>query len=86
MHSAGSGSSSDNVSVTASKASANWERKSAYLLSELTKFQLYVDSLKVASKLRAEKRDQRELNRMMRQADEGMSQVKITDDETGQDL
>lgn len=59
-----------NTSVLASKALANWERKSAYLLSELTKFQVYVESLKHASHLRAERRDQRELSRMIRQADE----------------
>ncbi|MCO5549584.1 hypothetical protein L7F22_003056 [Adiantum nelumboides] len=66
---------STQASVLANKALANWEKRSAYLLSELTKFQLYVDSLKGANQLRSDKRSERELNRMMQQADEGLRKV-----------
>lgn len=59
-----------------SKALANWERKSNSLLQELVKYQCYVESLKNAVRLRAEKRDMREVDSMMRRADEEMARVR----------
>lgn len=57
------------------KALVNWERKSAYLLGELTKFQVYVDSLQAAAHLRAEMRGKREVEKMIRDADDELAKV-----------
>lgn len=57
------------------KALANWERKSAYLLGELTKFQVYVDSLQTAARLRAEMRGKREVEKMIQDADDELAKV-----------
>ncbi len=45
------------------KALANWEKKSNHLLQELVKYQCYIESLKNAARLRAEKRGQKMLER-----------------------
>ncbi|KAE8258228.1 hypothetical protein A4X13_0g1831 [Tilletia indica] len=52
------------------KALANWERKSNHLLQELVKYQCYVESLKNAMRLRAEKHDLKEVDKMLATADE----------------
>ncbi|CAD6950836.1 unnamed protein product [Tilletia controversa] len=52
------------------KALANWERKSNHLVQELVKYECYVESLKHAMGLRAEKTDLKEVDKMLRTADE----------------
>jgi len=56
-----------------SKALTNWERKSNHLLQELVKYQCYVESLKNAMRLRAEKHDLKEVDKMLASADEELS-------------
>ncbi|PWN42158.1 hypothetical protein IE81DRAFT_290723 [Ceraceosorus guamensis] len=51
------------------KALQNWQTKSQWLLAELTKFQVYVESLRAAAKLRAEKSAARAVESMMKRAD-----------------
>jgi hypothetical protein len=63
-----------------SKAIANFDRKASYLLSDLTKFTLYTATLASANKLKLEKRDQRQLQRMMLKADEESSRVREEDE------
>ena len=58
------------------KAIANFDRKESYLLSDLSKFTLYKATLSSANKLKAEKRDARSLNRMIRKADEEVTMVR----------
>ena len=62
--------------ATLTKALANFDRKASYLLSDLTKFTLYTATLTSANRLKLEKRDARQLNRMMLKADEELSRVK----------
>lgn len=40
------------------KALANWERKSSYLLREIVKFRTYIDSLTAAAALREKLREE----------------------------
>lgn len=54
------------------RAMANWTRKSAWLLGELTKFNVYADCLRAAAKLRAEKSAAKELASMIERADQEM--------------
>ena len=56
-------------SANGSKAAANWERKSQYLLAEVVKYQTYVDALTSAIKLRGLKRGQKEVEMMLKEAD-----------------
>ncbi|BGP48501.1 hypothetical protein JCM10450v2_004377 [Rhodotorula kratochvilovae] len=56
-------------STTATKALANWERKSQHLLAESVKYRTYVDALAGAVKLRALQRGQKEVARMLESAD-----------------
>ncbi|ETS75594.1 hypothetical protein PFICI_12538 [Pestalotiopsis fici W106-1] len=53
----------------ASKAMANWEKKSAYLLREIVKFRTYVDSLQTANTRRKEIYDEREIARRAARGD-----------------
>ncbi|KAK0546075.1 hypothetical protein OC845_004781 [Tilletia horrida] len=55
------------------KALANWERKSNHLLQELVKYQCYVESLKNAMRLREEKHDLKEVDKMLATADEELA-------------
>ena len=41
------------------KAQSNWEEKSQYLLREIVKYDLYIDSLQVAMTLRLKKRGEK---------------------------
>ena len=56
-------------SANGSKAAANWERKSQYLLAEVVKYQTYVVALTSAIKLRGLKRGQKEVEMMLKEAD-----------------
>lgn len=45
------------------KAMSNWEKKSQYLLTEIVKYDSYIDSLQAAMSLRLKKRGEKgELN------------------------
>ncbi|KAL5528345.1 hypothetical protein ACEPAF_7481 [Sanghuangporus sanghuang] len=52
-------------STNANRAMANWERKSQYLLSEIVKYDSYVDSLKAAMNLRLKKRGEKVLEKAL---------------------
>ncbi|KAL5507199.1 hypothetical protein ACEPAH_6655 [Sanghuangporus vaninii] len=52
-------------STNANRATANWERKSQYLLSEIVKYDSYVDSLKAAMNLRLKKRGEKALEKAL---------------------
>jgi len=41
------------------KAQSNWEEKSQYLLREIVKYDLYIDSLQAAMSLRLKKRGEK---------------------------
>ena len=41
------------------KAQSNWEEKSQYLLREIVKYDLYIDSLQAAISLRLKKRGEK---------------------------
>lgn len=41
------------------KAQSNWERKSQYLLTEIVKYDSYIDSLQAAMSLRLKKRGEK---------------------------
>lgn len=41
------------------KAQSNWEEKSQYLLREIVKYDLYIDSLQIAMALRLKKRGEK---------------------------
>ena len=57
------------------RALSNWERKSNHLLQELVKYQCYVESLRNSAKLRADKRGMKEVDSMIRRADEVMDHM-----------
>jgi len=70
-------------SPSASKALLNWENKSKYLLSEIVKYQSYIDSLQHAMALRLKKRGERALERALVVADPDSDDGKgLRDDET----
>lgn len=52
-------------STNANKALANWERKSQYLLTEIVKYDSYVESLKSAMSLRLKKRGDKALEKAL---------------------
>ncbi|KAM5530981.1 hypothetical protein V8D89_015363 [Ganoderma adspersum] len=52
-------------SSTAQKASSNWEKKSQYLLTEIVKYESYIDSLKAAMSLRLRKRGEKALEKAL---------------------
>lgn len=58
-------------SANAAKAKSNWEKKANYLLSELVKYQIYVEALKVARAERQKNRDEKRVNRLLEEADTG---------------
>ncbi|KAL4074056.1 hypothetical protein J3A83DRAFT_4090639 [Scleroderma citrinum] len=47
------------------KAQSNWEKKSQYLLTEIVKYESYIDSLKDAMSLRLKKRGEKALERAL---------------------
>lgn len=57
-------------SANASKASANWEKKSKYILTEFSKYQTYVDALKMARAERQKRKDERKVKRLLEVADD----------------
>jgi len=70
-------------SQNASKGLLNWENKSKYLLSEIVKYQSYIDSLQHAMALRLKKRGERALERALVVADPDSDDGKgARDDET----
>lgn len=73
-------------SPNANKALLNWENKSKYLLSEIVKYQSYIDSLQHAMALRLKKRGERALERALVVADPDSDDGKGTkDDDTVQE-
>ncbi|KAF8625419.1 hypothetical protein AX15_005382 [Amanita polypyramis BW_CC] len=52
-------------SATALKAQSNWERKSQYLLTEIVKYESYIDSLQNTMALRLKKRGEKALERAL---------------------
>ncbi|TFY77133.1 hypothetical protein EWM64_g6879, partial [Hericium alpestre] len=52
-------------SANASKALGNWEKKSQYLLTEIVKYESYIDSLQAAMSLRLKKRGEKALERAL---------------------
>ncbi|TNY24717.1 hypothetical protein DMC30DRAFT_345458 [Rhodotorula diobovata] len=58
-------------SAAGTKALSNWERKAQHLVAEGTKYRTYVDALASAVRLRALRRGQKEVARMLERADAG---------------
>ncbi|KAG6334214.1 hypothetical protein ID866_4872 [Astraeus odoratus] len=52
-------------STSGVKAQSNWEKKSQYLLTEIVKYESYIDSLKDAMSLRLKKRGEKALERAL---------------------
>ncbi|KAI0066118.1 hypothetical protein BV25DRAFT_1835812 [Artomyces pyxidatus] len=52
-------------SANAGKALSNWEKKSQYLLTEIVKYESYIDSLQAAMTLRFKKRGEKALERAL---------------------
>ncbi|KAI0645547.1 hypothetical protein C8Q79DRAFT_1010490 [Trametes meyenii] len=52
-------------SSNAQKASSNWEKKSQYLLTEIVKYESYIDSLQAAMSLRLKKRGEKALEKAL---------------------
>ncbi|KAI0769773.1 hypothetical protein BD413DRAFT_604874 [Trametes elegans] len=52
-------------SSNAQKAMSNWEKKSQYLLTEIVKYESYIDSLQAAMSLRLKKRGEKALERAL---------------------
>jgi PH and SEC7 domain-containing protein len=52
-------------STNSAKALGNWERKSQYLLTEIVKYESYIDSLQGAMTLRLKKRGEKALERAL---------------------
>lgn len=52
-------------STLANKAFANWERKSQHILAEIVKYEVYVESLKMATSLRLKKRGEKALEKAL---------------------
>jgi len=70
----------------AAKSLHNWENKSKYLLSEIVKYQSYIDSLQHAMALRLKKRGDRALERALVVADPDSDDGKgAKDDDTVQE-
>lgn len=47
------------------KAQSNWEKRSQYLLTEIVKYETYVESLKTAMSLRLKKRGEKALEKAL---------------------
>jgi len=56
-------------SSNAIKAQSNWEKKAQYLLTEIVKYDSYVDSLWAAMSLRLKKRGEKALERALNGTD-----------------
>ncbi|KAH7888837.1 hypothetical protein F5I97DRAFT_1804288 [Phlebopus sp. FC_14] len=52
-------------SANGAKAESNWEKKSQYLLTEIVKYESYIDSLRSAMNLRLKKRGEKALERAL---------------------
>lgn len=52
-------------SANAAKSLSNWEKKSQYLLTEIVKYESYIDSLQAAMALRLKKRGEKALERAL---------------------
>ncbi|KAH9935590.1 uncharacterized protein B0H18DRAFT_1207160 [Fomitopsis serialis] len=52
-------------SANADKSLSNWEKKSQYLLTEIVKYESYIDSLQAAMSLRMKKRGEKALERAL---------------------
>jgi PH/SEC7 domain-containing protein len=52
-------------SSNAIKSQSNWERKSQYLLTEIVKYDSYIDSLQAAMSLRLKRRGEKALERAL---------------------
>ncbi|TFY55545.1 hypothetical protein EVJ58_g8172, partial [Rhodofomes roseus] len=52
-------------SANAAKSLSNWEKKSQYLLTEIVKYESYIDSLQAAMNLRLKKRGEKALERAL---------------------
>jgi PH and SEC7 domain-containing protein len=52
-------------SSNATKAQANWEKKSQYLLTEIVKYESYIDSLQAAMSLRLKRRGEKALEKAL---------------------
>jgi len=65
-------------SANGTKALANWEKKSQYLLTEIVKYESYIDSLQSAMALRLKKRGEKALERALSGAshEEALSNAK----------
>ncbi|KAK4056662.1 hypothetical protein OIO90_002214 [Microbotryomycetes sp. JL221] len=59
-------------SANLAKASTNWERKSRHLVAETVKFQTYIDALASAIQQRSLKRGQKQVELMLKDADENL--------------
>jgi len=57
-------------SANALKAQSNWEKKSQYLLTEIVKYDSYIESLKAAMTLRLKKRGEKALERALEPEDD----------------
>ncbi|KAJ8076839.1 hypothetical protein PM082_001262 [Marasmius tenuissimus] len=57
-------------SSNAVKAQSNWEKKSQYLLTEIVKYDSYIDSLQTAMSLRLKKRGEKALERALNGRDD----------------
>ncbi|KAK0461134.1 uncharacterized protein EV420DRAFT_1331494 [Desarmillaria tabescens] len=60
-------------STSVVKAQSNWEKKSKYLLTEIVKYDLYIDSLQAAMSLRLKKRGEKALERALNGVEESGS-------------
>lgn len=56
-------------SSNASRALANWERKSQHLLTEIVKWRTYIEALSNAVRLRSIQRGRKEVEAMLQSAD-----------------
>ncbi|KAH9931131.1 uncharacterized protein BXZ73DRAFT_90208 [Epithele typhae] len=63
-------------SANAQKATTNWEKKSQYLLTEIVKYDSYIDSLQAAMALRLKKRGEKALEKALRPDDASIPKAK----------
>ncbi|KAG6812608.1 hypothetical protein H0H92_001959 [Tricholoma furcatifolium] len=64
-------------SSNALKAQANWEKKSQWLLTEIVKYESYIDSLQAAMSLRLKKRGEKALERALNGTNTDTSSVHV---------
>lgn len=65
-------------SSNSTKAMANWEKKSSYLLREIVKFNTYVDSLQIAESRRQEIYSEREIARRAARGESDIDEIENT--------